>query len=164
MTAEHDLLRLSAGIVAAHVAYNKVEVGDLPALIRSVYSALGRAGEPQAKVEVREPAVPIKKSVFPGYIVCLEDGKKLKMLKRHLQSSFGLTPDQYRSKWGLPDSYPMTAPDYAKHRSALARSIGLGLKTAEEPTSVEIPVTKIPAARRGKGSKKRATAVSEEAS
>jgi predicted transcriptional regulator len=115
--------------VSSHVANNTVAVSDLPNLIENVYSTLSRLGgmgEP-AK-EKQEPAVSIRASVKPDYIVCLEDGKKLKMLKRHLMTHYGLTPDQYRAKWGLPADYPMVAPNYALQRQALAKKIGLGTK------------------------------------
>jgi len=122
------ILDLAAQIVSAHVAHNDVAAADLPSLIQSVYATLAQP-EGQAQVpERREPAVPVRNSVFPDHIVCLEDGKKLKMLKRHLQTSYGLTPAGYRARWGLPPNYPMVAPDYAERRSALAKSYGLGRK------------------------------------
>src|SRR4029077_5708291 len=104
----------------------------LPALIKSVHVALANVGSAPTDVVLAEPAVPIRKSVFSSYIVCLDDGKKLKMLKRHLKTAYNMTPDQYRAKWGLPSNYPMVAPDYAEKRSALAKSIGLGRKPAEQ--------------------------------
>ena len=122
-------LGLTAQIVAAHVGHNAVPANGMPALIQQVYSTLRGLGVEPAAPEQREPAVPIKRSVFPDYIICLEDGKKLKMLKRHLQTSYNMTVDQYREKWGLPPSYPMVAPNYAEHRSSLAKKIGLGRKT-----------------------------------
>jgi predicted transcriptional regulator len=119
-------------------------------LIQSVYRSLSTAGEAEAApAPAQSPAVPIKKSVFPDYIVCLEDGKKLKMLKRHLQTSYGLTPEAYRTKWGLPRDYPMVAPSYAAMRSGLAKKIGLGRKPVPAP---EPEVVKVPA-RRARGSK-----------
>lgn len=123
-----DLLGLTAEIVSAHVSNNPVSVTDLPNLIMEVHRTLATLGAVPAHVEVEKkpPAVPIKKSITPDYLICLEDGKKLKMLKRHLQTSYGLSPDQYRDKWGLPPEYPMVAPNYAKHRSSLAKQIGLG--------------------------------------
>jgi predicted transcriptional regulator len=129
-----ELLALTAEIVAAHVSNNKLEAGELPALIRQVYGTLaGLDGQPAPAAggirgpgERPVPAVPIKKSVQPDYIVCLEDGKKLKMLKRHLMSHYKLTPEQYRERWGLPADYPMVAPNYAIHRQVLAKKIGLG--------------------------------------
>lgn len=137
---DHELLRLSADIVSAHVARNSLAADGLPDLIRSVYAALSQAGAPDqpSALPQQQPAVPIKKSVFPGYLVCLEDGKKLKMLKRHLQSSYGMTPEDYRAKWGLPSNYPMVAPDYAEHRSALAKQIGLGRTPVEAPAEVAV--------------------------
>ena len=132
------VLALTARVVAAHVGHNVVNADDLPDLIRSVYDALsglepsGNPGTARASTEpaatVPVPAVRPEASVFNDYIVCLEDGKKQKTLKRHLQSAHGLTPEAYRARWGLPPSYPMVAPDYAERRSELAKSIGLGTK------------------------------------
>ena len=148
--ATADILGLAAQIVSAHVSKNKLETDVLPSLIQSVYRSLSTAGNSEAApAAAQTPAVPIKKSVFPDYIVCLEDGKKLKMLKRHLQTSYGLSPDAYRTKWGLPREYPMVAPSYAATRSTLAKSIGLGRKPA---AAAEPVVAKLPA-RRAKGSK-----------
>ena len=145
-----DILGLTAQIVSAHVSKNQVGVDALPSLIQSVYRSLSTAGEAElAPAPAQTPAVPIKKSVFPDYIVCLEDGKKLKMLKRHLQASYGLSPDAYRSKWGLPRDYPMVAPSYAATRSGLAKKIGLGRKPA---AAAEPVVAKLPA-RRARASK-----------
>ncbi|WP_448581115.1 MucR family transcriptional regulator [Thermaurantiacus sp.] len=125
--AENDLLALTSDIVSSHVANNSVAVGDVPQLIQSVYAALAALARPEAAPAPRpEPAVPIRSSVKPDYIVCLEDGKKLKMLKRHLMTAYGMTPEQYRAKWGLPADYPMVAPNYAEARRALAKQIGLG--------------------------------------
>ena len=128
--AEADTLRsLTADIVAAHVSNNSVAVNDLPQLISNVHSALSQL--PGAAGPAEEPPVPkvsVRASVKPDYIVCLEDGKKLKMLKRHLMTHYGLTPDQYREKWGLSADYPMVAPNYAEQRRELAKSIGLGTK------------------------------------
>ena len=136
-----QLLSLAAQIVSAHVGHNAVPVEDLPALIKSVYATLVQPEAQTPEPEKREPAVPIKKSVFADHIVCLEDGKKLKMLKRHLHTSYGLTPEQYRAKWGLPANYPMVAPNYAEKRSTLAKAIGLGRKpAAPEPEVVRKPV------------------------
>ncbi len=126
---ETELLQKTAQIVAAYVSRNVVAVSDLPALISSVYQSLATLGQPQAPAEAPAaltPAVPVKKSVTPDYIVCLEDGKRLKMLKRHLMSTYKLTPAEYRTKWGLPSDYPMVAPNYAKARSEMAVKIGLG--------------------------------------
>ena len=126
-----ETLELTAEIVAAHVANNSVPVAELPALIQSVFNTLSNLGEEALLVveeaqEELKPAVPIKKSVTPDYIVCLEDGKKLKMLKRHLKTAYDLTPDEYRARWGLPADYPMVAPNYAQKRQELAKRIGLG--------------------------------------
>ena len=135
------VLGLTAQIVAAHVSNNPVTPGEIAALIESVHrtlSGLGRA--PEAVPPARpEPAVAIKRSITPDYLVCLEDGKKLKMLKRHLKTAYNLTPEGYRDRWGLPPDYPMVAPAYASHRSSLAKKIGLG--------------TRPRAARRGRGAK-----------
>lgn len=121
------LITLTSDIVAAHVSNNSVDVQEVPALISNVYGALAGLGQPAVTEEkVPEPAVSVRSSVKPDYIICLEDGKKLKMLKRHLKTAFNLTPDQYRDRWGLPPDYPMVAPHYAKHRSSLAKKIGLG--------------------------------------
>lgn len=121
------ILGLTAQIVSAHAASNELESGTLPSVIRVVYDALSHIGDaPAAPAEKAQPAVPIRKSVFPDYIICLEDGKRLKMLKRHLSTSYNLTPEQYREKWGLESSYPMVAPNYAEKRSTLAKQIGLG--------------------------------------
>jgi predicted transcriptional regulator len=130
-----------ASIVSAHVSHNPIPADDLPALISSVYSALVGLGSLPVVAEELRPAVAIKKSVFPDYIVCLEDGKKLKMLKRHLASSYSMTPEQYRERWGLPHDYPMVAPSYASRRSELAKSFGLGLgrKRAEPVEVIEEP-------------------------
>ena len=125
-------LKLAAQIVSAHVSNNTVEAATVPRLIHEVYQALtsvtGGADEPTVS-EKLAPAVPIKKSLYLDYIVCLEDGKRLKMLKRHLYSSYNMTPDQYRERWGLPRDYPMVAPSYAERRRDLARELGLGRKT-----------------------------------
>ncbi len=123
------LITLTADIVAAHVSNNSVAVSDLPVLIQNVFGALSTIGGVTSAPAVKQdPAVPIRASIKPEYIVCLEDGKKLKMLKRHLMTSFGLTPDEYRAKWGLPADYPMVAPNYAEQRRVLAVKIGLGRK------------------------------------
>ena len=126
-----ELITLTSQIVSAYVAKNSVQASDLPALISNVYQSLNSLGQPQAAIEAAaelKPAVPVKKSVTPEYIICLEDGKKLKMLKRHLNTSYNMTPDEYRAKWGLPSDYPMVAPNYAKARSDLALKLGLGRK------------------------------------
>jgi len=125
---EHnDLLALTADIVSSHVANNSVAVNDLPQLIQNVFSTLSGLSTPAVAPEPKqEPAVSIRQSIKPDYIVCLEDGKKLKMLKRHLMTAYGMTPDDYRVKWNLPADYPMVAPNYAESRRQLAKSIGLG--------------------------------------
>ncbi|CDX17076.1 MucR family transcriptional regulator [Mesorhizobium sp. LCM 4577] len=123
------VIELTAEVVSAYVSNNPVPVGDLPALIDRVHGALKSAGGGTAeKPETLTPAVPIRKSVTPDYIISLEDGKKFKSLKRHLSVHYGLTPDEYRAKWGLPADYPMVAPNYAAARSSLAKSMGLGRK------------------------------------
>lgn len=127
-TNDDTLITLTADIVAAHVSNNSVAVNDLPQLINNIHGALaGLAGRsaPEARPE---PKVPIRSSIRPDYIVCLEDGKKLKMLKRHLMTHYQMTPDQYRQKWGLNSDYPMVAPNYAEQRRTLAKAIGLGTK------------------------------------
>ena len=127
--SDDTLLTLTADIVAAHVSNNSVAVNDLPNLIQNVHSALsGIAGSTAAAEPKPEPKVSIRSSIKPDYIVCLEDGKKLKMLKRHLMTHYNMTPDQYRQKWGLSADYPMVAPNYAEQRRTLAKSIGLGTK------------------------------------
>lgn len=123
-----DVLGFTAQIVAAHVSHNSISAEALPSLINEVYRTLSGAHQASAPAERPEPAVPIKKSVFPDYIICLEDGKKLKMLKRHLKSAFNMTPEQYRERWDLPPNYPMVAANYARQRSSLAKRIGLGRK------------------------------------
>ena len=126
---EDTLLTLTADIVAAHVSNNSVAVNDLPNLIQNVHAALsGISGASSTPEPKPEPKVSIRASIKPDYIVCLEDGKKLKMLKRHLMTHYGMTPDQYRHKWGLAADYPMVAPNYAEQRRTLAKSIGLGTK------------------------------------
>jgi len=128
-TKTEDILALTAKIVAAHVSNNTVPLSDLPGLIHQVHQALSGVGSGAATAVRPQPAVPVKKSVLPDYIVCLEDGKKLKMLKRHLKTAYNLTPEQYRERWALPPDYPMVAPNYAKQRSQLARDLGLGTKS-----------------------------------
>jgi predicted transcriptional regulator len=150
------LLGLTAEIVAAHVKNNQVATSDLPALIEQVYVALRDAGngpvapvQAPARVEPERPApvVPPKKSVFPDYIICLEDGRKFKTLKRHLRSTYNMTPEQYREKWDLAADYPMVAPNYAGHRSALAKQLGLGRKPAAAAAAAPAaPVPEVPAA------------------
>ena len=154
-----DLLRLSAQIVSAHVSRNDVAPDALPALIRSVHAALAGVGQPAvaALPDKPQPAVPIKRSVFPDHLICLEDGAKVKMLKRYLKVRFDLSPEQYRERWGLPREYPMVAPSYAERRSTVAKQFGLGRKPkfAVEP---EPEPAAPPAKKRGRPAKARAEA------
>lgn len=124
------LLELTSKITVAYVGNNTISMNDLPGVVSSIYRSLAGLGStPEVPpVEERRPPVPIRKSVTPEYIVCLEDGKKLKMLKRHLKTVYDMTPEDYRAKWGLPPEYPMVAPNYAQARSAMAKSLGLGRK------------------------------------
>lgn len=142
--ADEELLRMTADVVAAYVSNNTLPTAQLAEVISAVYTSLraleGKGSD--AKLEPLKPAVPIRKSITPEYLVCLEDGKKLKMLKRHLRSTYNMTPDEYRQKWGLPPDYPMVAPNYAEQRSAFAKKIGLGRGTGRQ------------AARRGSSPKK----------
>lgn len=124
-----DLLAFTTEIVSAHVANNETSAAELPKLIQEVYRALAGMIAPEPETEQLQPAVPVKKSIFPDYIVCLEDGKKLKMLKRHLKTAYNMTPDEYRARWNLPADYPMVAPNYAERRSGLAKKIGLGMRS-----------------------------------
>ena len=125
-----ELLTLTADIVASHVSNNGVPVSELPQLIREVYETLSELGKEKTPEAVKpQPAVPIRKSITPDHIICLEDGKKLKMLKRHLKTVYNLTPEEYRNRWDLPGDYPMVAPNYTKHRSSLAKKIGLGTRS-----------------------------------
>lgn len=129
--AHNELLTLTTEIVSSHVANNTVAVGDLASIIENVYSTLSRLGAaPAAPAPKPEPAVSVRASVKPDFIVCLEDGKKLKMLKRHLMTHYNMTPEEYRVKWGLPADYPMVAPNYAQQRKDLALKIGLGTRRA----------------------------------
>jgi predicted transcriptional regulator len=123
-----NFIELTAGIVSAYVSNNSVSAAEIPALINQVHAALLRVSGGQAELpaEPLKPAVSVKKSITPDYIVCLEDGKKFKSLKRHLRTQYGLSPEQYREKWGLPADYPMVAPKYAEARSQLAKQMGLG--------------------------------------
>ncbi len=128
-TDSSELLELTTEIVSSHVANNTVLVNDLPNLIQQVYNTLAAIGKSStSSAERPQPAVPIKRSVTPDFIVCLEDGRKLKMLKRHLKTAFNMTPEEYRERWALTPDYPMVAPNYAKQRSSLAKKIGLGTK------------------------------------
>jgi len=153
-----DLISLTADIVAAYLSQNALSADQLPALIRSVHDAFATSAtaEPVAE-EAPTPAVNPKRSVFPDYIICLEDGKKLKMLRRHLKTAYNMTPEKYRDRWGLPPEYPMVAPDYSAQRAALAREIGLGSRpraSSPQESSPEeenlLQVKKLPEKRRGR--------------
>ena len=138
-----ELLEHTTRIVAAQVANNPIAVTDVPGLISTVHQALATLGAEQEAAAKPTPVVPIKQSVKPEYIVCLDDGKKFKMLKRHLRTAYNMTPDDYRTRWGLPSDYPMVAPNYAKQRSALAKKIGLGRKPgtkAKQPSKTKKPI------------------------
>ena len=130
----NDLLRMSVEIVSAYVSNNSIAATQVPDVINTVYGALSSInGQPVSEsAEAQKPAISVRRSVNPDHIVCLEDGKKLKMLKRHLRAAYGMSPDEYRAKWGLPADYPMVAPNYAQQRSAFAKQIGLGRKKGEK--------------------------------
>ncbi len=133
-----ELLNLATEIVSSYVANNAVDASDLPALVQKVYGSLTELASGRAYSVTRpDPAVPIKKSISDDYIICLEDGKKLKMLKRHLKSAYNMTPEHYRERWGLSPDYPMVAPSYARQRSALAKTIGLGTRRRKKENIVE---------------------------
>ena len=148
LSMNRDLLPLVADIVSAHVSRNGISPQGISHAIKSVYAALrgvtadragtGEAGDSSTHPPRPHPAVPIEKSVFPGHIICLEDGKRLKMLKRHLKANFQMTPEEYRARWGLPETYPMVAPDYAERRSQLARENGLGRKPGSPVTVTRV--------------------------
>ena len=123
-----EVLQLTTEIVSSYVSNNTVDSGDLTQVIQDVYRTLSSLGNQLQQSDRPKPAVSVKKSVMPDYIVCLEDGKKLKMLKRHLKTAYNMSPEEYRERWGLPADYPMVAPNYARHRSSLAKKIGLGTK------------------------------------
>lgn len=131
--AREDVLRMAVDVVAAYVSNNQVASTQIPDVINSVFASLTEleGAPPEVKAEPQKPAVPIRRSVTPDYIVCLEDGKKLKMLKRHLQTTYNMSPEEYRAKWGLSSDYPMVAPNYARQRSEFAKQIGLGRKQGE---------------------------------
>jgi predicted transcriptional regulator len=149
-------LELTAEIVSAYVANNSLPQSELPALLRVVHDALNRAavGKAAEPAPALVPAVPVKKSVTPHYIVCLEDGKKFKSLKRHLRTQYNMTPEQYREKWGLPADYPMVAPNYARARSELAKEMGLGQQRRKALARAAAPSTMVPSP--GKRGRKRA--------
>jgi len=143
MSENHEeLLELTASIVAAYVSHNNVPAGDVASLIASTHSALAKLGSAPAAApaEPLVPAVSIRKSITPDFLICLEDGQKFKSLKRHIGNKYGLTPQEYRKKWGLPADYPMVAPNYAEARSELAKSIGLGRRPAAAPVPAPEPV------------------------
>lgn len=139
-TTSTDHLEYVADIVSAFVSNNAVQTGELPGLIASIHTVLGRlaSGAGEVKAEPLNPAVSVKKSITNDFIVCLEDGKKFKSLKRHLRTRYEMTPDQYRAKWGLPADYPMVAPAYAKARSELARTMGLGQQRRKDRPAKEV--------------------------
>lgn len=150
--SEELLLTLTSDIVTAHVGNNSVAVAEVPTLIASVYGSLKALGVVSPEVEeALVPAVPVRSSIKPEYIVCLEDGKKMKMLTRHIRTRYDLTPDQYRARWNLPADYPMTAPKYSERRRELAKTIGLGRKPNAKAAEAEKPVEQLAAP------KKRAT-------
>ena len=151
------LLSLTADIVSAHVANNRVGLGDVPTLIKDVHVALSKLGQTSAtaEAEAQKPAVSVRSSIKPDYLVCLEDGKHLTMLKRYLMRTYGLSPADYRAKWKLPADYPMVAPNYAEKRRVLANSIGLGRKRAAPPPP---PAAEQPAPRPRRGRPPRAKA------
>jgi predicted transcriptional regulator len=137
--AEEELLRMTADVVAAYVSNNTLATTQLAEVINAVYHSLkGLEGPaPEPTPEPAKPAVPIRKSITADFLICLEDGKKLKMLKRHLRSTYNMTPDEYRARWGLPPDYPMVAPNYAEQRSAFAKKIGLGRGTGRQSSSIK---------------------------
>jgi predicted transcriptional regulator len=130
-----DILRMATEVISAYVSNNTMPVEQVPEVIAKVYDSLAtlREGKDEASKETAKPAVPIRRSITPDFIICLEDGRKLKMLKRYLRTNYGLTPNEYRAKWGLPANYPMVAPNYAAQRSTFAKKIGLGRKPGERP-------------------------------
>jgi predicted transcriptional regulator len=152
------LLNLTAEIVASFAGNNTVAIGDLPAVIATVFRTLRGVGQGEAEkpAEAPVPAVPVKKSIGTDYLVCLEDGRKVKMLKRYLATRHGLTPEEYRRRWGLPGDYPMVPPAYAAQRSAMAKRIGLGRKPAAAPAPEPTPAA--PEPRRRAGGRKRKAA------
>ena len=161
---DQELLRLTAEIVSSFAGHNTVATGDLPALVSGVFRALRAAGQGEAAGKAAEaptPAVPVKKSIRPDFLVCLEDGRKVTMLKRYLATRYGLTPEAYRERWGLAKDYPRVAPAYAARRSELAKEIGLGRKPAAAPAAPAAPEPVPPAAkepRRGAAGRRKAAA------
>ncbi|NBB53313.1 MucR family transcriptional regulator [Rhizobium sp. CRIBSB] len=128
MEEKSELLEMTADIVSAYVSNNTLSAAEVPGLIASIHTALSTvtSGAPEPEPEIKEPAVPVRKSITPDFLICLEDGRKFKSLKRHLRTKYDISPEEYRAKWGLPKDYPMVAPNYAKARSELAKSMGLG--------------------------------------
>jgi len=124
--SDEEMLRMTASVVSAYVGNNSLPPTQIPDVIKTVYGSLTSLGRASGLRDLPRPAVPIRRSITPDYIVCLEDGRKLKMLKRHLRTVYGMTPEEYRAKWGLPADYPMVAPNYSRQRSAFAKKIGLG--------------------------------------
>jgi predicted transcriptional regulator len=154
--AKETILTLAVQIVSAHVQHNKLQSEELPAFIQQIYKTLQSVGTESAVQDKPAPAVAVKKSVFDDHVICLDCGKKLKMLKRHLMTDHGMAPEQYRERWGLGRDYPMVAPDYASKRSALAKKIGLGRKTgakaaAKSPAKAAVKkVAKVPGRKPGR--------------
>ena len=155
-SARPNYLKLAAEIVSAYVVNNSLPHNELPTLLRAVHEALNRtaAGKVEEPAAAPKPAVAVKKSVTPDYIVCLEDGKKFKSLKRHLRTQYSMTPEQYREKWGLPADYPMVAPNYANTRSELARSMGLGQQRKNAVAKAAAPSAKVSGPAKGRAKKK----------
>jgi predicted transcriptional regulator len=146
------ILSLAVQIVSAHVQHNKIPSEELPAFIQQIYKTLQSVGSEPAAAEKPAPSVPVKKSVFNDHVICLDCGKQLKMLKRHLMTDHNLTTEQYRERWSLGREYPMVAPDYASKRSALAKKIGLGRKAGTKmPAKAAAPKAKAPAKKMGRG-------------
>jgi len=135
MDEKSEIIEMTADIVSAYVGNNMVTAGDLPTLIQSIHKALAgvTSGVEVVEAAPKEPAVPVKRSITPGFLICLEDGRKFKSLKRHLRTKYNISPEDYRAKWGLPKDYPMVAPDYAKARSELAKQMGLGQGGRQAP-------------------------------
>lgn len=142
-SSNNAYIELTTEIVSAYVSNNSLPTAELPALIEAIHGSLNKiaSGVQEAPAETLTPAVPIKKSITPDFIICLEDGKKFKSLKRHLRTKYDMTPDQYRAKWGLPSDYPMVAPNYASARSELAKAMGLGAQR-RKPAEAPVPATR----------------------